>query len=218
MKCTTSQFCSIMQLHKNTFCTMGGYMQTKNERPAKTAARILEAAKQLTIQKGWHNTTVRDICNACNISVGAFYHHFSSKQELMNRAFLLFDETLAAELPLADGPPVEMLRRILLTQTSFVAREAGPVITEYYRNILTDEQRAAVDPQRLYYQRVLHYTKLAHAQGILNENFTPQQATELLIKFVRGSLIDWCLHNCDYDVTARTEQELDLLLGGLCKR
>lgn len=193
-------------------------MQTQKKRSAKTAARILETAKQLTVQNGWRNTTVRDICSACGISVGAFYHHFSSKQELMNQAFLLFDETLAAELPLAEGPPVEMLRRILLTQTSFVAREAGPATTEYYCNILMDEQKAAANPQRLYYQRVLHYTTLAHKQGSLNENFTPQQAAELLIKFVRGSLIDWCLHNCDYDVTARTEQELDLLLGGLCKR
>ena len=192
-------------------------MQTQKKRSAKTAARILETAKQLTVQNGWRNTTVRDICNACNISVGAFYHHFSSKQELMNQAFLLFDETLAAELPLAEGPPVEMLRHILLTQTSFVAREAGPATTEYYCNILMDEQKAAANPQRLYYQRVLHYTTLAREQGSLNENFTPQQAAELLIKFVRGSLIDWCLHNCDYDVTARTEQELDLLLGGLCK-
>ena len=192
-------------------------MQTQKKRSAKTAARILETAKQLTVQNGWRNTTVRDICSACGISVGAFYHHFSSKQELMNQAFLLFDETLAAELPLAEGPPVEMLRHILLTQTSFVAREAGPVITEYYRNILTDEQKAAANPQRLYYQRVLHYTKLARELGSLNENFTPQQAAELLIKFVRGSLIDWCLHNCDYDVTARTEQELDLLLEALCK-
>ena len=192
-------------------------MQTQKKRSAKTAARILETAKQLTVQNGWRNTTVRDICSACGISVGAFYHHFSSKQELMNQAFLLFDETLAAELPQAEGPPVEMLRHILLTQTSFVAREAGPATTEYYCNILMDEQKAAANPQRLYYQRVLHYTTLAREQGKLNKNFTPQQAAELLIKFVRGSLIDWCLHNCDYDVTARTEQELDLLLGGLCE-
>lgn len=191
-------------------------MQTQKKRSAKTAARILETAKQLTVQNGWRNTTVRDICSTCGISVGAFYHHFSSKQELMNQAFLLFDETLAAELPLAEGPPVEMLRRILLTQTSFVAREAGPATTEYYCNILMDEQKAAANPQRLYYQRVLHYTTLACEQGKLNKNFTPQQAAELLIKFVRGSLIDWCLHNCDYDVTARTKQELNLLLGGLC--
>jgi len=192
-------------------------MQIKKERTAKTAARILEAAKQLATQKGWRSTTVRDICSACDISVGAFYHHFSSKQEVMNRAFLLFDETLAAELPLSDGPPAEMLRRILLTQTSFVARQAGPVVTEYYHNILTDAQKAAADPQRLYYQRVLHYTTLAHRQEFLKEGFTPQQAAELLIKFVRGSLIDWCLHDCSYDVTARTEQELDLLLGALYK-
>ena len=58
-------------------------MQTQKKRSAKTAARILETAKQLTVQNGWRNTTVRDICNACGISVGAFYHHFSSKQELI---------------------------------------------------------------------------------------------------------------------------------------
>ena len=134
----------------------------------------------------------------------------------MNRAFLLFDETLMESLPEFSGSPIAAVKDVLLAQTAYVVSEAGPVITEYYKNILMDKTRSAVNPERAYYQRVLLCVN--NARDYFRMDLEPGYIAELLIKFVRGCLIDWCLHDCGYDVVERTSMELDLLLQALTMR
>lgn len=193
-------------------------MQTNPKRSLTTQTNILHAATRLTKMNGWESTTIRSICTEAGVSIGAFYHHFASKQELINHAFILFDATLNENLPNDDVPPLEAMKNVLMVQTAFIVREAGSLIIEYYKNILTDEDRSAADPDRLYYKRVLMHARQAETAGQLRSEFTPQYVTELLIKFVRGCIIDWCLHNYKYDVVARTDTELDLLIGALRKQ
>jgi hypothetical protein len=141
----------------------------------------------------------------------------TAKKATQNNSFMLFDATLPAELPDCSGSPIDMMKGILLKQTEFIVREAGPLITEYYQNILADENRSAADPNRMYYQSVLRCAREAEHKGLLKKGVGPEYVTELLIKFVRGCIIDWCLHDYRYDVVSQTDKELDLLLEGLCE-
>jgi AcrR family transcriptional regulator len=52
-----------------------------------TRDRIESAAIQLFVDKGVAETTVRDIARAVDISEGALYRHFTSKEELVWMAF-----------------------------------------------------------------------------------------------------------------------------------
>lgn len=45
-------------------------------------AQILEKAKELFVEKGYHHTKTRDIAKACDISEPVIYKHFSSKEQL----------------------------------------------------------------------------------------------------------------------------------------
>jgi AcrR family transcriptional regulator len=189
--------------------------QTNPDRSLATQTSILKAATALTKKNGWANTTIRGICTEAGVSIGAFYHHFASKQELMNQAFLLFDETLDENLPQSGMTPLRAIKDVLLTQTAFIVDEAGPLIAEYYKNILSDEKKSAASPQREYYRRVLMHVRQAKDAHLFAAVYTPEYITELLIKYVRGSIIDWCLHDYSYDVVKRTEEELDILIGAL---
>ena len=44
---------------------------------------ILEAAHHIFQKKGFHRTSIDDICAAANLSVGALYTHFKNKREIM---------------------------------------------------------------------------------------------------------------------------------------
>jgi AcrR family transcriptional regulator len=52
-----------------------------------TRDRIQKAAIQLFVEKGVSETSVRDIARAVDISEGALYRHFASKDELVWTAF-----------------------------------------------------------------------------------------------------------------------------------
>jgi TetR/AcrR family transcriptional regulator, cholesterol catabolism regulator len=45
--------------------------------------QFIEAAMKLFAEKGYYSTSIQDIVDAWGISKGAFYHHFSSKEDLM---------------------------------------------------------------------------------------------------------------------------------------
>jgi TetR/AcrR family transcriptional regulator, cholesterol catabolism regulator len=51
-------------------------------------ARILHTAAQIFAEKGYHDTSIRDISRATNVSLSGLYYYFRSKEELL---FLIQD-------------------------------------------------------------------------------------------------------------------------------
>lgn len=44
--------------------------------------RIIKSAQKLFVDKGYHSTSIPDIIKAAEVSTGALYHHFASKEML----------------------------------------------------------------------------------------------------------------------------------------
>ena len=63
-------------------------ISTANENLRET---ILDSALKLFTTKGYFNTSIQDIRRDANISIGAVYHYFASKEEL---ASALYDSLL----------------------------------------------------------------------------------------------------------------------------
>lgn len=57
----------------------------RNKHPEQTVARILDTAWALFLEKGYDNTSIQDIVDALgNLSKGAIYHHFKSKDDIID--------------------------------------------------------------------------------------------------------------------------------------
>lgn len=57
----------------------------QQERSQKTLERILDAAEELFLQKGFDRTGVAEVCSKAGSSVGAFYARFADKDALLNQ-------------------------------------------------------------------------------------------------------------------------------------
>lgn len=55
----------------------------RNKYPEQTQERIVDASIKLFIEKGYEQTTIQDILDALNLSKGGLYHHFKSKEEIL---------------------------------------------------------------------------------------------------------------------------------------
>lgn len=55
----------------------------RNKYPEQTQERIVDVSVKLFIEKGYEQTTIQDILNALNLSKGGLYHHFKSKEEIL---------------------------------------------------------------------------------------------------------------------------------------
>jgi TetR/AcrR family transcriptional regulator, transcriptional repressor for nem operon len=82
-------------------------------------AEILDAAQALIFTKGYEDMSIQDILDRLQISKGAFYHYFDSKQALLDALI----ERMQADAqrvigPISadpDLPALEKMRRVLLT-------------------------------------------------------------------------------------------------------
>lgn len=57
----------------------------RNKHPEETVRLILDVAARLFTEKGYDGTSLQDIINGTNLSKGAIYHHFASKEEIFVR-------------------------------------------------------------------------------------------------------------------------------------
>ncbi|WP_097026505.1 TetR/AcrR family transcriptional regulator [Clostridium peptidivorans] len=56
----------------------------RNKYPEETVKLILDVSLKLFMEKGYEKTTIQDIVNDLGMSKGAIYHHFKSKEEIMD--------------------------------------------------------------------------------------------------------------------------------------
>ncbi|MGO1072892.1 TetR/AcrR family transcriptional regulator [Lysobacter sp. CA199] len=84
--------------------------------PERGSARIrlLEAARDIVRAKGFAATTVDDLCKAADVTKGAFFHHFGSKDALGVAAAEFWAQTTSAFFRAAPyHAPADPLERVL---------------------------------------------------------------------------------------------------------
>ena len=75
-------------------------MSTKGE---QTRQRIVEQALTLFEQRGYAETTLRDIADAAGVSIGLAYRYFRRKEELVLVLYTQLSEEVARRAKLPEG-------------------------------------------------------------------------------------------------------------------
>jgi AcrR family transcriptional regulator len=111
------------------------FVMTKGE---QTRQRIVERALELFEQRGYENTTLRDIADAAGVSIGLAYRYFDRKEALALVLYESLSDEVARKVRLPEGTVGE--RWAALERTRF------KVITPHRRTLLALLQ-AALDPE-----------------------------------------------------------------------
>lgn len=56
---------------------------SRNKYPEQTLEQILSVSAKLFTEKGYEKTSIQDIINVLGMSKGAIYHHFKSKEDIL---------------------------------------------------------------------------------------------------------------------------------------
>src|SRR5436190_9360405 len=78
---------------------------SRAEKKELTTGQLLETARKVFLERGYHRSTLDDIADAAGFTKGAVYSRFKSKDELF---FALYDEWVdqrIAELARYNTPP-----------------------------------------------------------------------------------------------------------------
>lgn len=100
-----------------------------------TRDQIVEAADQLFYQQGFEATSFADIAKAVQISRGNFYHHFKSKDEILESVIhyrLVHIQSLLDHWELEESSPIDRIKsfiNILIMNISKIKYYGCPVGT-----------------------------------------------------------------------------------------
>ncbi len=120
--------------------------------------RLLDVAAEIFAEKGYHNTSIRDIARRADVSLSGLYYYFSSKDELLykvqDRCFRTVLADLEAGLQNLDRPE-ERLRALVFNHVSFFAdhMSAMKVLSHEYDS-LDGEYREGIRALRRRYSDI----------------------------------------------------------------
>lgn len=136
--------------------------------PVRT--RVLAAAVELFASKGFDGTSVQEIVQRAQVTKGAMYHYFTSKDDLL---YEIYHGLISAQLADLDEilsrrmSPPDTVRAIvanLIETTAARAEETAVFVREMYR--LDDERLAAIRAaRRRYHETFRALIEKAQAEG-----------------------------------------------------
>lgn len=106
-------------------------MMHRTEKANRTKEKILEASFSLFAMKGYEATTIQDIIHMTGLSKGAIYHHYKSKQDILESM------TKSAQWQMND------FLSDLVKDNSLTSKEKVSKLIEY--SIASESQRQLID-------------------------------------------------------------------------
>ncbi|MBU3749849.1 MAG: TetR family transcriptional regulator KstR2 [Mycobacterium sp.] len=188
--------------------------------PATRREELLELAATMFAERGLRATTVRDIADAAGILSGSLYHHFSSKEEMVDevlRGFLdwLFDRYQR----IIDTEPNPLARFTGLFMASFDAIEnhhAEVVIYQDEAKRLSGHPRFGYVEELNRRQRRMWVEVLT--EGITQGYFRPDIDVDLVYRFIRDTTwvsVRWYEPGGPLTAEQVGQQYLSIVLGGI---
>lgn len=101
----------------------------------KTKTAILEAAKDIFARNGYGTVTMKDFCDALELSRGGLYRHFSSTKEIFVQLLERDKETSAAELAQAikdEIPAKQLILHLMNTKKKEITEGGGRLTIAIY--------------------------------------------------------------------------------------
>jgi TetR/AcrR family transcriptional regulator, transcriptional repressor for nem operon len=162
--------------------------------PERTRERLLQAAFQEVHRSGFQSAGINTILAATNVTKGALYHHFDSKEAL---GYAIVEEIIAKLVRdrwlhplLSDGQPIDILIGIVRRIPGRPAdvRAGCPLLNLATEMSPLDEQfRKRLERIFLAWQEgVATLLRKGQSQGTVRRNLNPDEAASFLVAMVEG--------------------------------
>lgn len=196
-------------------------MQARSE---ETRARILQSARSLFGQQGYDATGVASICAAAEVSKGAFYHHFASKQAVFLQLLEDWLKTLEVDFSgvLNQAPNVVEGLLGMAARTGGVFRAADgslSIFLEFWVQARKDPEvwRRAIQPFHHYRQTFAAIVRRGIEEGTLRE-VDPDLAAEALVSLAVGIILQGLVDPQGAAWERVAQEIIRLIIEGMEKR
>jgi AcrR family transcriptional regulator len=183
---------------------------------------LLELAAVMFAERGLRATTVRDIADGAGILSGSLYHHFASKEEMVDellRGFLDWLFERYREIVDSEPNPLERLKGLFMTSFEAIEHRHAQVV------IYQDEaQRLSSQPRFSYIEDLNKQQRQMWIdvinQGIKQGYFRRDLDVDLVYRFIRDTTwvsVRWYQPGGPLTAVQVGQKYLAIVLGGIQK-
>jgi len=178
--------------------------------PELTRARILQAAFDLFVEKGFAAVTMRELAEGSGVTKSLIHHHFGTKEELWDavkeQAFARYYEGQKEDLERADGSDTDLLSKSVVRYFRFLADNPKVVRLFTWAHLEGDSSCSHMDAELvgLGAERV----RQAQQAGQLRDDVNP---THVVTTFI-NACTQWfatCEHHADWPGMGNDEEYLE---------
>ena len=190
------------------------------EQPVSRRDELLDLAATMFAERGLRATTVRDIADSAGILSGSLYHHFKSKEQMVEEVLRDFLDWLFGryqEIVDTEPNPLERLKGLFMTSFEAIEHRHAQVV------IYQDEaKRLSALPQfdfveaRNKEQRKLWIDLLD--EGVEQGCFRPDIDVDVVYRFIRDTTwvsVRWYQPGGPLTAEEVGRQYLSIVLGGI---
>lgn len=183
---------------------------------------IINAALNLFLNKGFHPTTVTDIVTAAGCSKGGFYHHFSSKDELLlhiHNTFITYELNMGMAAMQRPVSATERLKQIIIDLVESI-EIFRPHVTVFFeeRRVLSSDKFSLVTEKRDQYENLVHeLIKEGVRKGEFHSDLNTKIATLALFGMCNWTY-QWLRPNGSLTAREIAEIFFDIFFNGIRNR
>lgn len=184
--------------------------------------RACEVGARLFAEQGYSETTTRQLSAEVGITNGTFYHHFSSKEDLLRRvsegALAEIDSAVRAAIAAVDDP-VRRVETVVRTHLSVIAGslDAHTVMLVELRALRGANREAVIDARDRYERLVRAVVEEGQAAGKIRRDVEASTLTRLLLNLLNWTIF-WFEPEGDLSAEGLADRMLALFLDGALTR
>lgn len=188
--------------------------------PASRRDELLQLAATMFADRGLKSTTVRDIADSAGILSGSLYHHFKSKEQMVEEVLKDFLDWLFEryqEIVAGESTPLDRVKGLFMASFEAIEhRHAQVVIYQDEAKRLSALPQFAFVDDRNREQRKM-WVDLLH-EGIADGTFRPDLDVDLVYRFIRDTTwvsVRWYQPGRPLTAEEVGRQYLAIVLGGI---
>ncbi|MFR3683608.1 MAG: TetR/AcrR family transcriptional regulator [Enterococcus sp.] len=169
----------------------------RNKYPEETVNKILDVSMQLFLEKGYEHTSIQDIVNHLGgLSKGAIYHHFKSKEDIldgvMNKLYQNNDNELDHLRLLEKDSSMTGLQKLQALFTTALESPRQDEMFQMAPDFLKNPQMLAMQIEGIYTESVPHFVQPIIEEGIADGSIKtdyPKELAEMILLLINIWLI-----------------------------
>lgn len=173
--------------------------------------KILAQVAALIDSDSLEHITIREICSQAGVSIGSFYHHFSSKDDVIVQLFLSNADQAESLARNHFKSPWEWDNLRQYIQFQINSALATPV--ERLRFVYTYNINHQAYPMERFRNLVKEILVRAREKGQMNDVYTYEEMLDHLFTLILGNMVRYCIEDGNYDIAGKLTRQTDSLIS-----